>query len=644
MFGVLVEAGEIDDGVVAPYQATGAKASGFTLSEDEATLWLFLADYRSELTVQGLGKGDLETHFKRMTGFLTRARDGLWKKLEESAPSWDMAQRISEAWPHVTDIRLVVLTDAVLRTPIANPNDLDSRTVHHAVWDLTRLHQLTSSGRTQEPISVDVQALWGEPIACLGPRGDPGSYEAYLMMIPGELVAKIYQEYGPRLLELNVRSFLQARGKVNRGIQDTIKEAPGRFLAYNNGITMTAASVTLSDLPGGGRGISYISDLQIVNGGQTTASLHYARTKNKNADFSNIYVQAKLSVVTPSALMELVPKISQFANSQNKVNMADFSANDQFHVEVERLSRTVWAPGKNGTGDMTRWFYERARGQYADAHAAERTPARQRQFKTVHPARQKFTKTDLAKFENTWDQRPWLVNLGAEKNFREFMLELGNRSKSFKPDRQYFENLVAKAILFRETEGIVQKAQLGGYRSQTVTYAIAKLLNATGQQIDLRSIWRIQMLPPALAAALADLAPKVHETLLASAGTRNISEWAKKEDCWKAVLSLAWQPPQALVAELDTGSKRTRTTSTGSIGEQLTPEELEAMEAVLAVSGSTWLALSSWARETDTLQSWQRSIAFSLGKLLNAGRMPSRKQAVQGEKILHEAKRRGFSG
>lgn len=641
MFEVLTEAGEIDGATAAPYQGAGARASGFTLNEDESTLWLFLSDYRAALETQNLGKSELDAHFRRMTGFMERARDGLWKKLEESAPSWDMAQRLAEVWPQLAEIRLVVLTNAVLKTSVPKSGELDGRRTHHSVWDLTRLYQLANSGRAQEPISIDVIDIWGEAIPCLGPHGQTGSYEAYLLMLPGDFIAKIYESYGPRLLELNVRSFLQSRGKVNRGIQQTIKQEPGRFLAYNNGISMTAAKVGIVDLPSGGRGITSIADLQIVNGGQTTASLHFAKAKNK-ADLSDIYVQAKLSVVEPTLLMELVPRISEYANSQNKVNMADFSANDPFHVEMEKLSRTVWAPSKAGTGDMTRWFYERARGQYADAVARERTPARQRQFKSAHPLNQKFTKTDLAKFENTWDQLPWTVSLGAEKNFREFMLRLEKRGKSFKPDQIYFENLVAKAIFFRGSEKLIGSLQLGGYRAQTVTYTLAKLLHATGQRIDLRAMWRNQELSPALAGTVEDLAQRVHAQLLKSAGSKNVSEWAKKEECWKGVLDIPWKVPAALTGELAAGSGRTQTTSTTSIGEHLTDSEQADLDAVRSLAAGSWKALSSWAKQTGSLQPWQRSLAFSLGSLLAGGRTPSRKQAAQGALILAEAKRLGF--
>lgn len=643
LLDVLTEAGEIDGADVAMYEARAARASGFTLSEDESTLWLFLTDYRGGLDLQPYSKVHLDTAVRRMSSFLDQAAAGLWRQLEETSQAWDMAQRIAEAWSKVGEIRLIILTNAELRTSVPRPPSLGSKPVHLSVWDATRLHQLVTSGRTQEAIHIDVVEMWGSAIPCLGPQGDPGRYEAYLTMLPGEFIARIYEEHGPRLLELNVRSFLQSRGKVNRGIQETIKNEPRSFLAYNNGVSMTASEISVVPLETGGIGISEIHDLQIVNGGQTSASLHYAKVKGKQ-DLSNIFVQAKLSVVEPTNLMSLVPRISQFANSQNKVNMADFSANDPFHVEVEKLSRSIWAPGKDGTARMTRWFYERARGQYADAHSRERTPAKQRDFKAVQPLQQKFTKTDLAKFENTWDQLPWVVSFGAEKNFREFMLRVERRGSVFKPDQDYFELLIAKAILFRSSEKLVGSLQLGGYRAQTVNYTLAKLANATEQRIDLRSIWRAQALPDALTEAIVELAPLVHQAIFASAGSRNISEWAKKEDCWKVILDLAWDLPEALAATLTTGGRRTKSTANTSLGELLSDDEKAALEAVTSISGDDWFALSQWAKQTSNLQSWQRSLAFSLGRLLKSGAMPSRKQANQGALILAEARRLGFAG
>lgn len=639
MFEVLTEAGEVENPQRAPYEGRGARASGFEISEDGSTLHLFLTDYLQSESIQGIGKTDLAKHLKRMAEFVAQASEGLWTKLEESSLAWEMAQQIGESWNDIGELRFTVLTNAELRTDVPSVPKIAGRRVHTAVWDIDRLYKLDSSGRAQEQIEINVEKVWGEPLACLGPHGEKGSYESYLLALPGDFLAEIYELYGPRLLELNVRSFLQARGKINKGIQETIANEPSRFFAYNNGVSMTAAKVKLVQIDGQ-PAIAKISDLQIVNGGQTTASLHYARVKNK-ADLSDLYVQAKLSVVASDKRDALVESISKFANSQNRVNMADFTANDPFHVELERVSRTVWAPPQGNNNHMTRWFYERARGQYADAHARERTPAKQREFKKIHPLAQKFTKTDLAKFENTWDQLPWLVAYGAEKNFREFMLRLDKRGR-FKPTPEYFEKLIAKAILFRSAEKLIGKLALGGYRSQTVTYTLAKLYNVTGQRIDLQPIWRSQVLPNAVADAIRDLAPLVHTTLLRAAGTRNISEFAKKEECWKAVLDIEWTPDKALADTLIEDSGPRRITKIDSFDEVLTADEAVAKKLVEEVPAETWFELSKWAKQTENLQGWERSLAFSLGRNASQGKPPTRKQANHGARILSEAQRLGF--
>ena len=377
-----------------------------------------------------------------------------------------------------------------------------------------------------------------------------------------------------------------------------------------------------------------------MNGGQTTASLYHAATKAK-ADLSAVQVQAKLSVVDPDQLESIVPKISEFANSQNKVNTADFSANHPFHVKVEELSRTIWAPAADGSQHMTRWFYERARGQYADELARERTPARQRKFREVHPASQRFTKTDLAKYENTWDQLPANVSLGAEKNFREFMLRLKERG-DYLPDGEYLERLIAKAILFKRSGKLIGALALGGYRAQTVTYTLALIANRTGQRLNLADIWRRQTLTAELESTIETLAPRVHETLLAAPGKGNVGEWAKKPTCWAAMQKLDWEPSSALSLQLVPASRATRTRNESSVAEVLSAEERTAMDAVLAVYAVSWFELAAWAKQTDNFQSWERGLAFSLGRLRSADKEPSRKQAVQGERILAEARRLGF--
>lgn len=636
----LTDIGELDDGVACHHEARGLLVSGFNVGPDEESLDLFVTHFAGSSPPATLPKADVDAAFRRLRTYLDKARNGLHLTLEESSPAFDMAQRINELWPSVDRLRMFLFTDSRVKTSPPKDGDYESVPLTHHVWDIERLHRLATSGQGREPIEIDFTEMWGDPVQCLGPAGGKGDYEAYMLVLPGQLLADIYERYGARLLELNVRSFLQARGKVNRGIQDTIRVEPERFLAYNNGISMTASSVETMRLDTGATGVRRVRDLQIVNGGQTTASLYHAATKAK-ADLSAVQVQAKLSVVDPEQLESIVPKISEFANSQNKVNTADFSANHPFHVKVEELSRTIWAPAPDGSQHMTRWFYERARGQYADELARERTPARQRKFREVHPAAQRFTKTDLAKYENTWDQLPHIVALGAEKNFREFTLRLKDRG-DFLPDPEYFQRLIGKAILFKRSEKLIGGLALGGYRAQTVTYTLGLIAHRTGQRLNLDDIWRRQALTKELEDAIEYLAPKVHDVLLAAPGKGNVGEWAKKPACWAAVQRLAWEPASGLTRQLVTASRATRTRNESSVTEVLSDDDRTAMDAVLALQPASWFELSAWAKQTENLQSWQRGLAFSLGRLRSEGKEPSRKQAVQGEKILAEAQRLGF--
>lgn len=639
MLGVLSEAGYISQGHVAPYIARGMRASGYSLDDDGSTLFVFLSDYSgSERT---LPQSEVDTAFRRMSAFAAAAAAGLHRRLEESSEAWDMAQQIEAAWPDLTDLRLVLLTSAVVKGQPHLTKDINGLKVRGEIWDLERTAKVLASDTSQEPIRVVLADFGAPPLPAIGPFRDAEGLQVYVTAIPGQLLSDIYATHGPRLLELNVRSFLQARGKVNSGMQTTLRTEPGRFLAYNNGVTMTARGVETMSMPGGVAAISAFDDLQIVNGGQTTASLYHASVKNK-ADLTQVHVQAKISVVEQGDDRPLIARISEFANSQNRVNIADFSSNHPFHVGVEQLSRRMWAPGEGGSHHMTRWFYERARGQYADELARARTPAAQRAFKIKNPLSQKLTKTDLAKYENSWDQLPFKVALGAEKNFRDFMIRLAERG-AFTPDEAYFRRLVCKAIIFAEADKVHRELALGGHKASAVPYVVALLANRTAQRIDLEAIWRDQAVSPALRLAIEEVTPLVHRTMIEGAGSGNVGEHAKKTKLWDDVRSMDWAIPPALARELLSGGHGTSVTSPLSVGEVLTEGERVAMAAVTGVSGETWFALSSWAKQTNNLKPWERGLAFSLGRLATEGGHPSRKQAIHGARILQESTALGFT-
>lgn len=636
----LTEAGEIDDAQCCYHRDRGVETSGYGIDDDDEVVNLFSTIYTADVPPTTAPGASIEVAFKRLRGLWDKTADSYHLRLEESSDAFDMAIRLNQVRTEARKVRLFVLTDGIARPAHREPDVVNGHEFSYHVWDIRRLQRCVTSGQRREPIEIDFVERFGSPVPCLDAHVTDGDYAAFLAVIPGDVLNALYSEYGPRLLELNVRSFLQARGKVNQGIRETILKQPERFLAYNNGISATASSIELIEMPGGGRGIKMIKDLQIVNGGQTTASIHHAVRKDK-ADVSKVMVQAKLTVVSEDDLSVIVPLISRYANSQNKVNEADFSANDPFHVRIEDLSRTIWAPPSDGTHRQTKWFYERARGQYADALGREGTTARQRAFKESHPSNQRFTKTDLAKYENTWDQLPHLVSRGAQKNFVEFTYRLQNRGK-VDPDTAYYCQLIAKAVIFKRAERLVAAERFGGYRANIVAYTIAYLCHRTAHRIDLNKVWRDQDISPALAEAISDTSRHVHTAIIDAPGGANVTEWCKRPACWDRVRDLDMSLPADLEAELIAVGRSAPKPVTGI--ETPDADEVATIGRVAAVPAETWFAIANWAKETDNLAPWQRGLAFSLGRNANQNKQPSRKQAAQGERLKQEAERLGFNG
>ena len=517
---------------------------------------------------------------------------------------------------------------------------LDDIIISSSLWDAVRLHRLAISGRQRESISVDLAERFGEPLPCLPADSTQEGYRAFLMLIPGDVLRAIYADFGPRLLEANVRSFLQARGKVNRGIRDTISREPERFLAYNNGITLTAETVELCDGGSGGSAIKRLDGLQIVNGGQTTASL--LATERGRANLSQVHVAAKLIEIAEGEVQEeLVRNVSRYSNSQNRISEADFSSNDPFHVRIEELSRTIWAPALGGSQRQTKWFYERARGQYQVARASETTPARRRAFSAEHPTRQRFTKTDLAKFENTWDQLPHVVSRGAQKNFSDYMIRMVERDQAA-IDRTHFERLVAKAILFRTSERIVQRQNFGGYRANIVTYTLALLSNATSQRLDLNRIWREQNLPRDLQEVIAELSHGVHQIITNPPTAQNITEWCKAERCWEIVRNSVSQSPIKRIEHELLNTAATRSEQKRSLT-NISSDHVENLRRLVEVSSEGWKMLADWGTQTGAIDPAQRQLSLRIGRALQRGNSIRPSDAERAVEILDRARELGFA-
>ena len=638
--GYLVDAGECLDPDVAYHRGRGIKINAWDLHEESDSVDLFVTIFDATEPCRKIPRSEALEALGRCRRFLERAMDSLWTEVEQSAPGFVVAQTLHSFAPRLKRAKLYLLTNGLADPEPFPDGRVGGVEVSHYVCDLGLLFQASGKGRVREPIEIDSAALGGG-LQCVKLPQDNEVYDSYLGVMPGNLLVDLYERWGQRILEQNVRSYLQARGAVNKGIQETIKTHPEMFLAYNNGISTIAETAVVESQAGNAVILRGLRNFQVVNGAQTTATLHDAR-KNRGVDIAAVYVPFKLTVLRDNGhVEELVPAISRYANTQNKVSLSDFSANDPYHIALERLSRVTWVPSEKGRS-TTKWFYERARGASINEMNREGTEAKKRAFKAIYPKYQGLNKTTVAKYWMRWARLPHIVSLGAEKNFSKFM-DLHARASPQAPDEMYFKRLVAKAILFRECDRVVARQDYGGYKANVVTYTVAWLSYLTGQRVDLESIWEKQVPSEAVTRALLELSEAVWDHLNhPPANARNLSEWAKREACWTTLREHP-HPLPYLEGELISVGRE----ATGPAGHAPVPSSLapEAREDTLLVESKTpewWFGMARWAARTDSLQKWERSLAFSLGRILRSGRRPSPKQARHGARILREATDAGY--
>ena len=635
----LGEAGELEALDLCYHEGThGSKAiqvDGYSWNplDEEGVFSLLICDFSPDGEAAPMVKKDINALLNRLVNFTTAARTPAFRdQLEESGNAFALSDLLVASWKKISKFKLIVATNRVNRskTDAIEIGTLGGTPATANVWDLARIERFVTSGQTREDLVVDFAEDFGEPVPVLKASFDDAPYDSYIAVVPGVQLAALYDKWGARLLEANVRSFLQARNKVNRGIRDTIRDDPAMFFSYNNGLTATAEAVEIADM---GEGLLLLSadNFQIVNGGQTSASIHAAR-KLSPEQLKRVFVQMKLTVVPADRAEKVVPRISEFANSQNKVNAADFFSNHPFHVRMEEFSRRLLAPSGEGGYRETKWFYERARGQFADERG-RRTVAERKKFDAEFPRSQFISKTDLAKFENSFRGKPHVVSLGAQKNFGELARSMSDewRRSDAAYDEVWFRRLVAKALLFRNLEKSVpaQPWYEGGYRANIVTYALAKMVHDAGARKrvpDLDQIWRLQRVPAALEDGAIAAAKAANDVLSSPpAGIRNIGEWAKKQACWAEVcrheVDYSQDYLEALVDPEDARSHKI---------EQKRERQLD--DGAAALIEAVQLGADYWARVLAFGQSTKRLTPKEAGILGTCAQMPlkqpSEKQAV----------------
>lgn len=529
---------------------------GFTsLDESDGTMSLVIGRWINDEAPGPLTTEDVVRLRSCLEHFVTAAVGAKpVEQLNPSSEAYALVETLRNRRTDLSCIRLHIFSNQSLsqrfkkgfRSRLA-----DIQTETH-IWDLKRLMDVYASGREREMVEIELNEFKSGGIPCIEASKADG-LQSYLSVIGGNVLADLFDRYGSRLLEGNVRSFLGMRGNVNKGIRKTIQDVPHLFFAYNNGIAATAADVKV-DSSGGVARITGVSDLQIVNGGQTTASVLRAR-KQDGLSLDGVAIPMKLTVVAREKGHDLIPRIAEYANTQNKVAVADFFANHPFHRKMEEISRRLLVPAKAGVRVQSKWFYERSRGQYQNERLYL-TKARKDAFDLEYPSKQVINKTELAKYDSVLDEKPYWAALGIQKNFIKFAGKFSPKGEKTESEyweelspkfgEGYYKRIAAMAILWKAGEGIVSDGKgtwyKGDYRPQIVAYAWALVFHAIrshGREPDISKVWERQRSDESLDKCYRSAAVLAQDSLLVPpAGSSNVGEWAKKEVCWKRISEL----------------------------------------------------------------------------------------------------------
>ncbi len=649
----LIEAEEFVDFEPVQYDGSGSRnkhlqIDGYYYDDLEQSLGLFICDFSDSEVTETVTRGDAETSFRREEAFVQDALSGfIQKHAEESSPGYGLAVDISGRYKDVRKYKFYLITDKVLSKRITGipGGKLGKAETEYSIWDISRLQGIRESKTGKEDIVIHLSDFGVEGIPCLK-ASESEDYTAYLCNIPGKVLADMYNHYGSRLLEGNVRSFLSVRGKINKGIRNTILNDPAKFFAYNNGIAATAYAIQteqgFSSLM-----ITEITGLQIVNGGQTTASLANALIKDKARanNLQNIYVPMKLSVVSPENAVTLIPDIARFANSQNKVSEADFFSNSPFHIRMEEISRRLIAPAVDGNQFGTHWYYERARGQYRQEQA-KMTEAEKKKFQMENPKRQMFTKTDLAKYYNIYQMMPDKVSLGAQKNFIEFAKWAGEQwnKNDLNFNEVFFKRVVCVDILFKAVDDIVKHAAWydGGYKAQVNTYTLSWLFyliqkNYPRYAFNFRDVWNKQRVSDELKMQLESLAEKVFYHLTnPDRLVQNVTEWAKRADCWEKLKEIDFQLSPALVRWLVPKEAVSEQEKDAKV-EQKEISKANAMIQVANYGVENWKKVQKWGIENNIFSATDLSF-LKAAIAMEKGKFPTDRQCVKILGVLQKAR------
>ena len=522
-----------------------AGISGFAYNELDGVLYLMIVDdidFTGDMPTLTLANA--ERLYKRARNFFLHSRD-IAKHGEESNEAVNLARSIytrkeneQNQFYELSTIKVFIFTDKPLTRTLKRIEDeqIQEVKISTLLVGIERILSLSESRKGKVDLEIDLNNFQLIPAL---KANETDEYESYLCNINGYTLAKLYNEYGSRLIESNVRSFLQTRGKVNKGIRLTILKEPEKFFAYNNGLTCTAKSIVFKN-----NTISEIIGLQIVNGGQTTASLANVLVNEKGGTekLQEVSVPMKLNVIKNMEIEdELVPAISRYANSQNKVSDVDLASNHPFHKKIEELSRKTSTPAADGFSHGTYWYYERAAGQYAQE--TYKMPSRQKNiFFNKNPKNQMFKKSDFAKYFNIYQKRPDIASKGGQAAFKAFsswIIQIWDKDYNL-VNQEFYKEMVSNIIMFKELDKLTRSgAGSNGYKANINAYTLSYLYWFLEEKLNMKfnylKIWQQQSVPQPVLKFMDDISYEIRDILTRVDG--NVTEYAKRIVAWDDVKS-----------------------------------------------------------------------------------------------------------
>lgn len=665
----LEEIGELNDPIPMSVEMRGSRNrllafDAYAYDEADGALILIASDFTNERdSTPTLTNSRIEDIYTHMLNFLDECVQGnISKYCDDSDPALIIAnefrKKIGKGMlsTEILRFKFFILSNATLSKTVKNLSKPEflGRPVELNVWTLERFYQ-TFTSNSSEIIEIDTADFGCDGIQCLkADIGVDSEYDAYLGIVPGKFLADIYLKYGSKLLQGNVRAFLSVRGKVNKGIRDTIINHPENFFTFNNGIAVVARSVSFS---ADKTQIVHFKDLQIINGGQTTASLANAIIK-KEARFGmdNLYVPMKLTVLNvENDLSEeqveqynsITKTISQCANSQNAVSEADFFSNHPFHVLMEKLSKKVMAPPVNGNPYQTIWFYERSRGKW-EQEQMKLTPAQKKKFCEMHPKNQVIKKEKLAKCYNTILMNPHQVCQSSAINFNRFA---GVIEKIYDENRDsinedFFRKCVSSVILFDTLDGLISKASWypkGGNKAQIVPYTIAKLMTLIpkGKDIDWRYIWQKQTLYPELAEELLRLAYCTHNFLMDQANGGIVRTISRTQAVWKNFQDYKYTLGETFLSTL-VSIEETKNAERAAKRAHKFDAAIDASVEIFNLGANYWMKVYHDLMKENVLSYGDCSFIKGIADYITKLNLPSASQCKRLVKIVNKAEDKGY--